>query len=209
MNTGSGSTAQRHARLGGRDRHVDDALRDEVRVRRRLCDDLDRERAALQARRRGHGHLAVASMLTVQPGGTLAARLYVSARLVLTTDLERDWCVLVGRERRRVGRDRQHIRCVAVQADGVGAVAVGRDVDRPVVAGQCRPLARVERRCRRPRRCPDPGPRFNVPRLRSSTPTPRRSVMTLCRFRQAWPTGRDRVRSGGQGLAVECEPVRR
>ena len=49
VNSGVRLRRQRHARLRGRDRHVDGGLRHQVRVRRRLGDDLDRIRTALKA----------------------------------------------------------------------------------------------------------------------------------------------------------------
>ena len=43
------------------------------------------------------------------------------------------------------GRDLEHVARVAVQRDRIGAVAVGRDGDRPGVAVQGRFVARIER----------------------------------------------------------------
>ena len=124
-------------RLRGRDRHVDGRLRDEVGVGLRLRDDLDRIRAALEPRAGVTVTLPLLSMLTVQPAGL--GREVVG---VGEAGLDVGWKVIgvfwsvvsvAG-----AGRDLEHVARVAVQGDRIGAVAVGRDGDRPGVAVQRR-----------------------------------------------------------------------
>ena len=69
----------------------------------------------------------------------------MSARLVWTSGCERDRRVLVGGEASWAGRDLEHVARVAIERDRIGAVAIRRDGDRPVVAVQRRLVVWIER----------------------------------------------------------------
>ena len=153
---GSGSDVEVDPRLRGRDRHFDGGLRFEVGVGLRLGDDLDRIGAALEPRRGGRGDVAV-GVDRDRPARRGVCREVVG---VGEARLEFGWKVtgVFWSVVNAVGADRhlEHVARVAVQGDRVGAVAVGRDGDGPVVAVQGRFVLGVERRCRRRRGCRSP-----------------------------------------------------
>ena len=118
---------------------------------------------------------------------------------------ERDRRVLVGGERRWAGRDLEDVARVAVERDRIGAVAVGRDGDRAGVAVQGRLVGRIERLAADGE---SPAPRAEVDRAVRRGDRGRAGEVGR-RGRAAagerGGIGRDRVRPGGEGLAVERE----
>ena len=145
VNCGSGATVKCDPRLRGRDRHLDGRLRFEVGVGLRLRDDLDRIGAALEPRRGRRGDVA-AAVDRDRPARRGVGREVVGVgEAGLDVGREGDGRVLVGGEGRGAGRDLEHVARVAVERDRIGAVAVGRDGDRPGVAVQGRLVVGIER----------------------------------------------------------------
>ena len=173
------------------------------------CDDLDRIGAALEARGGRRGDVA-AAVDADRPAGRGVGREVVGVgEAGLDVGRERDGRVLVGSEGRRVGRDLEDVACVAVERDRVGAVAVGRDGDRAGVAVQGR-LVVGSSGLPPTERVPVPGPRLIVPFVEVIAADPEKlgdDVVAAAGERGG--TGRDRVRPGGEGLAVERQGTRR
>ncbi len=131
-------------RLCRRDRHVDGRLRDKVRIGLRRRDDLDRIGAALESGRGSDGDVA-AAVNADRPAGRGVGRDVVSVgEAGPDVGRERDGRVLVGRERRRGGRDLNDVTGAAVERDRVGAVVVDGDRDRAGVTDQSYFVFRVK-----------------------------------------------------------------
>ena len=108
----------------GRDRDMDDALGNEVRIRRRSGDDLDRVRPALRSRRRGCLDIS-RTVDRDRPAlrGLRGERVGIGqARVNLHG--EGRGCILVGRHNPRAFGDREHRDGGAIERDRVGAIAV-------------------------------------------------------------------------------------